>query len=133
MELQVGVKAFIKDEQGNYLTLKRSAPYEGEAEPRWDIPGGRINAGEPIFEALKREIKEETNLIMQGEPHILYAQDILRVEGRHVVRLTFEAKAEGEIKLDPKEHSAYQWVKLSDIKNLHHDLYLTRVLQIMGG
>lgn len=131
MELQVGVKAFIKDGQGNYLMLRRSQPYQGETEPRWDIPGGRINPGEPIFEALAREIKEETGLTMQGEPRIVYAQDILRITGRHVVRLTFEAVAAGEITLNPEEHSTYQWVSLEAIASLNHDLYLDPVLKNM--
>ena len=129
MELQVGVKALIKDEQGRFLLLRRSQPYEGESEPRWDIPGGRINVGEPILQALAREIKEETGLTMQGEPRIVYAQDILRVAGRHVVRLTFETGAEGEVALDPKEHSAHQWVSLEKIQGIYHDLYLDPVLK----
>lgn len=131
MELQVGVKALIKNEQGRYLMLRRSEPYKDEAEPRWDIPGGRINPGEPIFEALAREIKEETGLTMQGEPRIVYAQDILRIAGRHIVRLTFEAAANGEVKLNPAEHSAYQWVPLEAIANFNHDLYLDPVLKHM--
>ena len=131
MELQVGVKAFITDGYGNYLMLKRVQPYEGESEQRWDIPGGRINVGEPIFDALAREIKEETGLTMQDEPRIVYAQDILRIEGRHVVRLTFEANAGGEVKLDPKEHSNYEWVSLEKMDNLYLDPYLEPVLKLM--
>jgi 8-oxo-dGTP diphosphatase len=138
MELQVGVKAFINDGKGNYLMLKRSLPYEGENEPRWDIPGGRINPGEPIFEALAREIKEETGLTMQGEPRILYAQDILRIKDKHIVRLTFEVNTEpGTITLDTNDptgtgHNEYRWMPLSEIKKVFHDKYLTPVLDIMG-
>jgi len=138
MELQVGVKALINDGQNRYLFLKRKNPYQNESEPRWDIPGGRINAGEPMAEALAREIKEETGLIMKGVPRVLYAQDILRVEDRHVVRLTFEVGAElGEIKLDPNDpggtgHDQYRWVPRDEIKHLHHDIYLTPVFELMG-
>ncbi|MBI5465869.1 MAG: NUDIX hydrolase [Candidatus Kerfeldbacteria bacterium] len=138
MELQVGVKALITDGRGKYLFLKRALPYDGETEPRWDIPGGRINAGEPIAEALAREIKEETGLIMKGVPRVLYAQDILRLKEKHVVRLTFEVEVEpSQITIDTDDpngthHNAFAWIAKEEIKNLHHDIYLTPVFKLMG-
>jgi ADP-ribose pyrophosphatase YjhB (NUDIX family) len=138
MELQVGVKALINDGQDNYLFLKRLNPYPGETEPRWDVPGGRINPGEPLGEALAREIKEETALTMKGEPKILYAQDILRLKDKHVVRLTFEVGVEpGAIIIEPNDpggtgHSEYRWINKADIKNLRHDFYLTPVFKLMN-
>lgn len=138
MELQVGVKALITDAQGRCLFLKRALPYANESEPRWDIPGGRINPGEPILEALAREVKEETGLTIAGEPKILYAQDILRTKGVHVVRLTFEVAVEpGEITIDADDpngthHDAFAWVPKHEIRNLHHDLYLAPVFRLVG-
>ncbi|MBI5734080.1 MAG: NUDIX hydrolase [Candidatus Kerfeldbacteria bacterium] len=129
MKLEVGVKAFITNSQGNYLLLKRAQPYPGETEPRWDIPGGRIIVGETLAQALAREIKEETNLTMTGEPKLIQAQDILRVSDKHTVRLTYQVSATGEVKLDPEEHSEFTWVPLEKIQNLHHDIYLTPVLE----
>ncbi len=130
MELQVGVKAFIKNSKGQYLLLKRCSPYSGETECRWDIPGGRINPGEPLDEALAREIKEETNLVMKDPPEILYAQDILRVEGKHVVRLTFEVSAKGEVLLSD-EHTEYKWMSKFQMRKTFHDLYLTPVINLL--
>lgn len=137
MELQVGVKAFIKNDANQYLILRRQYPYQGEDFLRWDIPGGRINPGEPILKALAREITEETGLTLLGDPRILHAQDILRLNDIHVVRLTFECQATtGEIKLDTHDqdsgHDKYQWATLSEIKQLPHDKYLDSVLTIMG-
>ena len=138
MKLQVGVKALIKDSEGRFLFLKRTLPYKGESVPRWEIPGGRIDVGEPIFQALAREIKEETGLIMKSEPKILYAQDILRLNEKHIVRLTFEVQTEpGEIILDTSDpngthHNDFIWVTPEDIKNLYHDLYLTPIFKLLG-
>ncbi len=133
MQLQVGVKAFIKNQTGDYLFLKRSTPYPKEKEPRWDIPGGRINIGEPIIKALSREIVEETGLNLSGEPKLIYAQDILRNPDRHVIRLTYLAQANGQIKINPEEHSEYQWSSLEKISELRHDIYLDPVLKILQG
>ncbi len=138
MELQVGVKALIKDEQGRWLFLKRALPYRDEVIPRWKIPGGRISAGEPIYQGLAREIKEETGLTMTGTPRIIYAQDILRINEKHTVRLTFEATIEvGEIILDISDpndthHVEYSWVPPEKIKYLYHDRYLVPVFQLLG-
>ena len=43
MILQVGVKALIKNDKGQYLFLRRSERMQAETEPHWDIPGGRID------------------------------------------------------------------------------------------
>jgi 8-oxo-dGTP diphosphatase len=138
MELQVGVKALIRDSEGRFLFLKRALPYAGDSKPKWDIPGGRIEPGEPIMKALAREIKEETGLTMKGEPKIVYAQDILRLNDKHIVRLTFAAQVEpGEIKLDTSDpngthHDNFAWVAADQIKDLYHDRYLVPVFKLLG-
>ncbi len=129
--LMVGVKAFIKNSSGKYLLLLRSEPYEGNTECRWDVPGGRINLGEELSVALAREIIEETALIMKGTPQIIYAQDILRTPGRHVVRLTYTVKATGKVKLDLKEHQDFGWYTIKEIKKMYHDIYLDPVLKLL--
>lgn len=131
MILQVGVKAFIKNSEGLYLLLLRAKPYEGNTKCRWDIPGGRINTGEELHKALAREIKEETGLNLKGVSQVIYAQDILRTAGKHIVRLTYTAKATGKVKLDPKEHSDFGWFTLDEIKKLYHDTYLIPVLRLL--
>lgn len=108
--------------------LRRAEPYPDEMEPRWDIVGGRITPGEPIRPALAREIKEETGLILTSVDHVLYAQDILRVKGRHVVRITFLATVAGGVPtLDGKEHTEARWMTLQEIRDSYHDRYLDPV------
>ncbi len=115
--LQVGVKILIKNKEGKYLLLRRSVEKYPEVENRWDVVGGRINAGVNLLENLKREVREETNLELIGEPKLLSAQDILKNPGKHVVRLTYLGEAEGEIKLDETENDQYQWFALDELKN----------------
>ncbi len=52
-KFHIGVKALIKDADGRILVSK--APNVGY----WDLPGGRIEEGEGIGEALSRELREE--------------------------------------------------------------------------
>lgn len=55
------VGAVIKDDQGRLLLIKRGhAPAAG----LWSLPGGRIEPGETDAEALVREMREETGLVI---------------------------------------------------------------------
>lgn len=120
MELQVGVKALLKNKDGKYLLLRRNPKKYPEVGPKWDIVGGRINPGSPLLENLKREIKEEAGLDYQGEPKLMAAQDILKVPGRHVVRLTFLGNIDGEPRIDEESLEA-KWFTPQELKVLGVD------------
>jgi 8-oxo-dGTP diphosphatase len=127
MDLQVGVKIFLKNKDGKYLVLLRSAEKYPGVGAKWDIPGGRIDAGTSLLGKLKREVTEETGLEITGEPRLITAQDILKTD-KHVVRLTYLGFADGEVKLSD-EHSEYKWLLLEDVKNLEPmDRYFKEVL-----
>lgn len=116
MELQVGVKIILRNEDGKILLLHRNwKKYpEVKKDNSWDIAGGRIKIGIPLLENLKREIFEETKLNLIKEPKLVAAQDILRPD-KHVVRLTYLGKIEGEPTLD-EDHDSYKWVTPEEIK-----------------
>lgn len=55
--------AVVKDDQGRLLLIKRGhAPGAG----LWSLPGGRIEPGETDTEALVREMREETGLVIEA-------------------------------------------------------------------
>ncbi len=126
MQLQVGVKVLLKNPEGKYLLMRRS-PYEERGVGKWDIAGGRIEAGTSLMENLAREVKEETGLGIIGEPKLLAAQDIIWPD-RHVVRITYTAEVSGEPKLSP-EHDEYRWFTYEEMKILDEmDDYLKKLL-----
>ncbi|MBI2173151.1 MAG: NUDIX domain-containing protein [Candidatus Aenigmarchaeota archaeon] len=126
-ELQVGVKVLVKNDEGKYLLLKRSAEKYPEAGERWDIVGGRINPGIPLMENLRREVMEETGLVIENEPVLVAAQDILRIKGRHIVRLTYVGYANGNPVLTD-EHVGYGWFAPDEMKGMDLDIYFKEVL-----
>lgn len=127
--LQVGVKIPLLNKEGKYLMLRRSLEKYPEIKGRWDIVGGRIEPGTNLLENLKREVKEETNLELSEEPRLIAAQDIIRNNGRHVVRLTYVGKANGDIILDESENDMYQWYAEEELKNLDDvDIYFKELL-----
>ena len=50
----------LLDQSGRYLLGQRpeGKPYAGY----WEVPGGKIEKGESVFEALKRELQEELGI-----------------------------------------------------------------------
>lgn len=116
MELQVGVKILLQNKEGKFLLLRRSKEKYPEVGSVWDIVGGRINPGVPLIDNLRREIAEETKLELQEVPRLVAAQDILKVPGRHVVRLTYVGSVEGQPVLD-SDHDEYRWFSGDELKD----------------
>jgi 8-oxo-dGTP diphosphatase len=130
MELQVGVKVLLMNPDGKFLLIRRSADKYQEVQHKWDIPGGRIDAGSSLSENLAREVMEETGLTMTSEPYVVGAQDIFaREQDRHIVRVTYVGTAEGAPELSD-EHTEYQWVTLSEMRSLPNlDRYVKALLE----
>lgn len=127
--LQIGVKAFIANRNGEYLILKRSQLKYPLIRNNWDIPGGRIIPGTTLVENLKREIFEETGLKIFGKPKLIGAQDIIRPREKHIVRLTFIVKAKGRPKLD-NESVSFKWLSLKEMLALKElDEYSREVIE----
>jgi 8-oxo-dGTP pyrophosphatase MutT (NUDIX family) len=128
MQLQVGVKILLKNNNNEYLFLRRAVTLQDEAEPYWDIPGGRIDPTETLSEALHREILEETGLKVDDELHLVTAQDIIvPAKDLHVVRLTYTAMGEGEA-IHSDEHQETLWATREKALALHLDPYLKEAL-----
>lgn len=129
--LQVGTKALIYNGSYEFLLIKRSEKY-AHLVNQWDIPGGRIVPGVDLVTNLAREVKEETNLSITGQPLLVAAQDILSKNNRHIVRLTYLTEAKGEISLQTEEATEYLWCNGLEIAKLNNlDPYIKEIFDKM--
>lgn len=55
----VAASGVILDDAGRVLVVLRGVP---PSEGRWTVPGGRVEAGETVRDAVRREVREETGL-----------------------------------------------------------------------
>ena len=90
---------------------------------KWGIPGGKIKRGETALAALRREIKEETNLAVKDIEFVLVQDCISSKEfyrDAHFVLLNYVCRAAGK-KLDVvlnDEGFEFRWVPLAAVKKL---------------
>ncbi len=92
---------------------------------KWDnqyvIPGGHIELGEPMEEALKREIWEETGLEIYDIQLISLKESIFSdkfYKKKHFIFIDFMCKTDSsKVTLD-NEAEDYKWVALEDIDDL---------------
>jgi 8-oxo-dGTP diphosphatase len=111
------VTAIIEDKD-KYLVLKRSDKNITN-KGRWQFPEGKVRFGENLLNGLKREVGEETNLIVVDSKFIGIHSNILK-EAHSVFRLfrtIFKCKVIGKIKLS-EEHTEYKWVDKKELKKL---------------
>jgi len=111
------------EKDGKFLVLHRSR-IDGYMPGFWDIPGGTIEFGEDIINALIREINEETGLKVEVGK-IISAYGYKSGEDRHQFQLTYECKyISGEIELEECSHDEYRWVTIGEMDSLKKIAFL---------
>jgi len=85
------VDVIIELEQGGLVLIKRRNPPRG-----WALPGGFVDAGESLDEAVVREAREETSLDVTLLCQLHAYSDPARDPRFHTVTVVFVARACGE-------------------------------------
>jgi mutator protein MutT len=80
----VGVGAIIVDEHGR-LFLAQRGPQARNERGLWEFPGGSVEFGERLADALQREIREEYGVEIEVGELLDVADHILPDEGQHWV------------------------------------------------
>src|SRR5690625_1957964 len=81
---EIKVVAAMIEQDGNILCMQRKS---GTLANKWEVPGGKVEAGETLEEALKREVKEE--LACEIEVGVLIADVLHPYDFGKIRLLTF--------------------------------------------
>lgn len=110
---QVGIiaRAIIVHE-GKILLVQR-AENDRWKPLHWELPGGKKDPDENEYEAVKREIIQETGLAIELKYQIYQDETIFTQgprQGQEFHMLAFKAIAQTQEVILSEEHSAYMWV-----------------------
>ena len=109
---------YLKNQKPNYLILKRKLHWKG-----FEFPKGGVKFLEFSKTAVKREVKEEVGLkpikikkhaFCGKYPYKKELKDRKKIYGQTFCLYSVEVKR-GKVKIDKKEHSAYDWLGFEKI------------------
>ena len=111
----VGVGAIIFDCDRVLLIQRGHAPMQGE----WSLPGGALEVGETLQEGVKREVLEETGLIVEPAAIVEVFDRIAHDEaGRvqfHYVLVDFLCRIAGGTAVCASDAVDLRWVKCDEL------------------
>ena len=109
----VGVGAVIVEEGRVLLVQRGTEPAKG----KWSIPGGLIDVGESLREAVAREVREETGLLVEPLELIELLDRIHRDGDRvryHYVIADYLCRVVGGTLLAASDADAVRWVERAE-------------------
>lgn len=111
-ELCVGAVAVF---DGRLLLVRRG---HGPAAGEWSVPGGRVENGELLAEAVVREVREETGLECVCGPLVGWVE---RIDvDHHFVILDFEITVlDDRAPVADTDAAEAAWVDVHDVADLH--------------
>jgi len=131
----IGVGALIVDERGR-LFLSRRGPSAKNERGCWEFPGGAVEWGETLSEALCREMHEEYGIEIEVGELLDVVDHLLPLEGQHWISPTFLCRIHSgrpDIE-EPGKCSAIGWflpsevpANLSTITRANLEHYLSRL------
>ncbi|MEM3640740.1 MAG: NUDIX hydrolase [Candidatus Bathyarchaeia archaeon] len=122
----VGVGAIITSKDKILLAKRRSEPAKG----KWSIPGGLVELGENVEEAVIREVKEETGLEVE-KPKLIDVVNNISIDENgkikyHFVILDYFVKLKGGEPKASDDAEELIWVSLDEAEKYD----LTKTLRI---
>ena len=100
----------------------------------FELPSGRVEEGETLKDALKREVREETGLRIKTILDYLGSFDYQSGSGKPTRQFNFSAEPFlGKLKLSPTEHDMYQWIGLQEIDRVNISDSVATLLRAFWG
>ena len=125
------VSALI-EKNGKYLVLQRSEKNITNKN-KWQLPEGKVRPGENFLKALKRELLEETSMILTNAKLFGIHSSILKEAHGifRVFRIIFKCKTMGKIKLS-KDHKDFKWVSFKEKLDFIEGFDLKNIISVKG-
>lgn len=105
----VGCGVVIFNEKGQFLMGKRKSNH---ANGRYCLPGGWIEFGETVEQAVKREAMEETGLTIKNLELLGFTENIFKEENKHSISIVMAAQIQSgqPTVMEPDKCESWIWV-----------------------
>lgn len=120
--------AILIIENQRVLTMQ----YNYGGEEVYNLPGGNLELGEYLSDALAREMQEELEIEVSVGEMILVGEVYFEERKKHTLHLLFEGKITAGIPtLNPKETSALaiKWLAINDLEKVNLYPNLSKQIQ----
>ncbi|GAA3759753.1 NUDIX domain-containing protein [Flavobacterium ginsengiterrae] len=122
--IRLAVDAIVFGYQNSQLYVLLIQQKFGSENSYWALPGGLVKNDEPLKDAVKRELKEETNVdVDYFEQLFTFGDDVNRDPRNRVVSVAYFALVDPsklEIKAD-SDADKVQWFKIKEVPKLAFD------------
>jgi len=118
MELRTNVNAIIINDENKILLIKLK---KGHFKGKICIPGGGINPGETVAEAIKREILEETGIELGGQISYYGICELInkKIASHRIVILMY---AKGKGSPIESDEGISRWTTFEELKEIENEL-----------
>lgn len=107
-----------------FLLVKRKEDEEIHGG-KWMLPGGKLEKDESLFDALKREIEEETAIEIENEKEYINDYIFPRPNGELALGITFLVRAiNDDVKLNMKEYDDFAWIMPEELDDYDYLEYI---------
>lgn len=112
----VGVGAIVFNDKGEVFLSQRGEKAKNE-HGTWEFPGGSVEFGEKLADAVAREFLEEYGMVIEVGELLAVDDHILPEEGQHWVSPTFLARhiSGDPIIKEPSKCSAIGWFAIDNL------------------
>ena len=87
---------------------------------KWAFPGGKVERGQTVMEALKREVLEEVGLEIGDQREFLGDYTFVRPDNHNVIGLCFLVRAGSEDVKISKDFEDFKWVTPEEFSSYDH-------------